>query len=51
MCLTDEERQLYNDLGIRINWDSISNEEWERMKQRNEKSKELENNSTYNDEE
>ena len=42
MCLTDEERQLYNDLGIRIRWDSISNDEWERMNKRNEQSKKLE---------
>lgn len=38
----DEERQLYYDLGLRINWNCISNEEWERMKQRNEQSKQLE---------
>ena len=42
MCVTDEEKQLYYDLGIRINWNCISNEEWERMNKRNEQSKQLE---------
>ena len=42
MCMTDEERALYNEIGLRINWNSISTHEWEQMLKRNEQSKQLE---------
>ena len=43
MCKDDEhERQILYDLGLTINWNCISNDEWERMLKRNEQSKQAE---------
>lgn len=40
----EEERKLLYELGLSINWNCISNDEWERMLRRNEQSKQSEDN-------
>jgi hypothetical protein len=46
-----EEEKILHDLGLKINWNSISNEEWEQMLKRNEKSKQIEDNENKTNEE
>lgn len=38
----EHERKILYELGLTVNWNCISNDEWERMLKRNELSKQLE---------